>query len=164
MENFTIFTKKINMRNLLLLLSLSLFLFAGCDSSAVFNNTEKFELSWNSKHIVSLSTETINPGKYQEVFVFRYGDGYPFSQLKIHLVTTGDGAMFTDSDFMIDVADEDGNYIGDGLGDIWDLEQPLDTLIIDKPMTMNFQISQKVIDGNLPMVMEVGMKLRKLSE
>ena len=72
--------------------------------------------------------------------------------------------MFTDSDFMIDVADEDGNYIGDGLGDIWDLEQPLDTLIIDKPMTMNFQISQKVIDGNLPMVMEVGMKLRTLSE
>ncbi|MCD6366586.1 MAG: hypothetical protein J7L46_03500 [Bacteroidales bacterium] len=152
------------MKKLLPLLSLALFLLAGCDSSAVFNKTEKFELNWNAKHIVSLTTEPINPGKYQTVLVFRYGDGYPFSQLKIHLVTTGNETTFTDSDFMIDVVDKDGDYIGDGLGDIWDLEQSLDTLTIENPMTIKFQLSQKVIDGNLPMVMEVGMKLKKLPE
>lgn len=152
------------MKKLLLLSLPALFLLVGCDSSAVFNKTEKFELSWNAKHIVSLTTDTVNPGKYQAVLVFRYGDGYPFSQLKIHLVATGTEITFTDSDFMVDIVDKDGNYIGDGLGDIWDLEQPLDTLTIENPMVIKFQISQKVMDGNLPMVMEVGMKLRKLPE
>ncbi|RKX17970.1 MAG: hypothetical protein DRP35_10030 [Candidatus Zixiibacteriota bacterium] len=152
------------MKRLLPLLSLALLLLVSCDSSVVFNKTEKFELSWNAKHIVSLTTETISPGKYQTVLVFRYGDGYPFSQLKIHLVATGAETSFTDSDFMVNITDEDGNYIGDGLGDIWDLEQPLDTLTIENPTIIKLQISQKVIDGNLPMVMEVGMKLKKLPE
>ncbi len=143
---------------------LLVFVLFGCDSSAVFNKTEEFDLSWNEKHIVSLTTETINPGKYQEVLVYRYGDGYPFSQLKIHLITTGGEITFTDTDFMVDIIDKNGNYIGDGLGDIWDIEQPLDTLTVKNPTTIKFQISQKVIAGNLPMVMEVGMKLKKLTK
>lgn len=138
--------------------------FWGCDSSSVFNKTEEFELSWNAKHIVSLTTDTINPGKYQEILVYRYGDGYPFSQLKIHLITTNEETTFTDSNFTVNIIDEDGNNLGDGLGDIWDIEQPLDTLIIENPTTLKFQISQKVINGNLPMVMEIGIKIKKLGE
>lgn len=137
---------------------------AGCNTSTVFNKTESFDLAWDAKHIVSLTTDTINKGKYEEILVYRYGDGYPFSQLKIHLVTTNKETTFNDSDFMIDIIDKAGNYIGDGLGDIWDLEQPLDTITINKPTALEFQISQKVINGNLPMVMEVGIKLKKLAE
>jgi len=136
----------------------------GCNSSSVFNKTESFDLSWNAKHIVSLTTDTIDIGKYEEILVFRYGDGYPFSQLKIHLVTTNKKTTFNDSDFMIDIIDKKGNYIGDGLGDIWDLEQPIDTLSIKNPTSLKFQISQKVINGNLLMVMEVGIRLKKLEE
>ncbi len=137
---------------------------ASCDPSSVFNKTESFDMAWDAKHIVSLTTDTINDGKYEEILVYRYGDGYPFSQLKIHLTTTNKETTFNDSDFMIDIVDKKGNYIGDGLGDIWDIEQPLDTIIINKPTPLEFQISQKVINGNLPMVMEVGIKLKKLEE
>ncbi len=147
-----------------LLLTLFAFTLFGCDSSVVFNQTKKFDLNWNQKQTVSLTTETINPGKYCEILVYRYGEGYPFSQLKIHMVTTGKETTFTDKDFMIDIMDKSGNYIGDGLGEIWDIEQPLDTIIIKAPTTLTLQISQKVIEGNLPMVMEVGMKLKKLTE
>lgn len=152
------------MKNFFPFLILVVLPFWGCDSSPVFNKTEEFELSWNAKHIVSLTTDTINPGEYQEILVYRYGDGYPFSQLKIHLITTNEETTFTDSDFMVNIIDEDGNNLGDGLGDIWDIEQPLDTLIIENPTTLKFQISQKVINGNLPMVMEVGIKIKKLGE
>jgi|GEM_PF-4017804 len=136
----------------------------GCNSSSVFNKTESFDLAWHAKHIVSLTTDSIDTGKYEEILVFRYGDGYPFSQLKIHLVTTNNETTFNDSDFMIDIVDKEGNYIGDGLGDIWDLEQPLDTININDPTILKFQISQKVINGNLPMIMEVGIKLKKLEK
>jgi len=144
----------------LLLTVIFVFTFWGCHT--VFYETEAFNLSWNSKHIVTFTTETIDTGTYQEILIFRYGEGYPFSKLKILLKTTGSKKIYTNTDFIINITDEEGNYIGDGMGEIWDVEQPLDTLTIKMPTTLKFQISQKVIDGNLPMVMEVGIKLKYL--
>lgn len=152
------------MRKVFVLILSIVFLFYGCDKSVVYNKTKKFDLLWNAKDIVSLQTNPVEPGSYQEVLVFRYGEGFQFAQLKIHLTTTENDNTLTDSDFFVNIIDKDGKYIGDGLGDIWDIEQPLDTIQVSENGTLNFQISQRVIDSGLPMVMEVGIKLRKLEQ
>lgn len=144
-------------------LLLTVFLTA-CDKNIVYSDSEDFDLNWSSNHEVLLKTEELEPGDYQEILIFRYGEGFPFSDLKVHLISKSAHLTLTDNDFIINITDKDGNYTGDGLGDIWDTESILDTITVEKSSSLHFNIAQLVIDGNLPMVMEVGLKLKKLTK
>jgi len=119
-------------------------------------------MRWDTSKRITFTTH-VSPGTYQEILVFRYGEGYPFTSLKIHLTTTSDNSIkYTDKDFTVKIIDNKGNYTGDGLGEIWDIEQPLDTIKITSPQKIKFTISQITHKPFLPMVMEAGIKLRKV--
>jgi gliding motility-associated lipoprotein GldH len=120
-------------------------------------------MRWDASKSVIFNA-SIPKGTYQQILVFRYGEGYPFKKLKIHLTTISSSKEYTNKDFIINIMDKNGNYIGDGLGEIWDIEMPLDTIKITSPQKLKFTISQKTYSPYLPMVMEVGIRLKKIKK
>ncbi|MDA3883222.1 MAG: hypothetical protein PF481_08040 [Bacteroidales bacterium] len=101
---------------------------------------------------------------YDVIVMFRYVDGFQFNRVVFdfsHSSPDSDTVEFT---MGLPIIDAKGNYIGNGSGDIWDIEH---TIISGKalPQGKNVFVLQNKMDAHyeyIPNVMSVGLKVVKL--
>lgn len=147
-----------------LLLSLFAALFSSCDRNAVIDEHVSFpENRWDMNNVVKLEadiTDTITP--YNLYFNIRNSGGYSFSNIFIFFNTyTPDGKMARDT-VELTLADERGNWLGDGMGDIWD-----NRILFRKNFrfpvtgTYRFELEQAMRVNPLPGIMDAGIRIEK---
>jgi gliding motility-associated lipoprotein GldH len=140
-------------------------LFASCNSSVVFEENVKIpDYSWDMSNIVSLDVEISDTITSNNIYInIRNASGYPFSNLFLFLTTkTPSGQIARDTVELI-LADESGQWLGDGLGDIWD------NRILFKPAfrfpqkgTYRFEFQQAMRMNPLPQIMDVGLRIERV--
>lgn len=135
-------------------------LLVACNQSTVFNSTKKYEsLVWESGDVpeftVPVDVDSVN---YNFIFLFRYSQGFPVSDVKVTVNETNPKGETVSYPLIFSVKDENGEYIGDGSGDIWDLEVPFKQNIKLEKGSYTFSFEQETSD-RLPLVMEVGVKV-----
>lgn len=151
------------------LLILFLFIvFVGCDESRVYEKHQSpaAELEWSSKDTIGFYVDIADTlSTYDLIFALRYAQGFPVSNLKVEMQhQLPDGSQrFQMHD--ITVSDASGNYMGKGLGDIWDLEQTIISGLKFKQKGIHtFRFAPSMSIDPVPLVMEVGLVVKTVGE
>jgi gliding motility-associated lipoprotein GldH len=146
---------------------MSLWFFAACDSTRIFEDNQTIENSiWNANKPVVFGVDindTLTPFNFY--FNIRHAEAYPFSNLYVFLNTKFPNGKMARDTVELMLQNADGKWAGSGLGDIWD-NQIMFKQNIRFPMKgkYSFSVEQAMRNPALPMIMEIGMRIEKFEK
>lgn len=148
-----------------LFLGIVLISLSACDKNRVFEQNQKIpNNTWDVKNIVKFQvavSDTITPTNFY--VNIRNTDNYPFKNIFLFITTRfPDGGKAIDT-LECELADQNGKWLGSGLGDIWDNQ-----IIFKKnvrfphPGNYIFEYQQAMRTEQLPEIMDVGLRIEKV--
>lgn len=133
-----------------------------CKSDCVYKEYKKFDnLEWSIKEPAVFTFNNESDTAIRNIIMeFRYAEGFPLPKMIVLVTQTDPDGGKKVIPLAFDIKKSDGTYIGDASGDIWDLEVPVLTNANLKKGTYTFSINYALPLAKLPMVMEVGLKVK----
>jgi gliding motility-associated lipoprotein GldH len=145
------------------LLLLTLF---ACNGNLLYTDVADIPgASWNLFNTPEFSFMVSDTTKSTDVsFTIRTGSQYPFRNIFLFVTTTApDGKSITDT-LEYELADEKGNWLGHGAGDIRELELPFRrNVFFPHKGTYSFMIRHGMRTENLKGVYDIGIRIKKYS-
>jgi len=150
-------------KNILFLLVITIF-FVACDSARIYEENitvpdTGWELSNKLKYEVDIKDASVNTNFYINV---RHAEAYQYSNLFLFITTNfPDGKKSIDTLECV-LADEKGQWLGDGLGDIFDNQIPFKKNVrFPKAGKYTFEIEHGMRTDNVPLLMDIGLRIEK---
>jgi gliding motility-associated lipoprotein GldH len=139
-------------------------LLSSCDKSRIFEENKAIpESGWDSSNVVSFQVDITDPATPANFYVnVRNADGYPYSNLFLFVTTKfPNGKKATDT-LECTLADENGKWLGKGVGDIYDNRIPFKRNVrFPLAGTYTFDIMQGMRTNNVPLIMDIGLRIEK---
>lgn len=139
-------------------------LFAACDSNRIFEeNKEITNGIWNSKNKVQFEVSITDTLQAHNFYInIRNAGAYPYSNLYLFLETEFPDKVYARDTIECILADNSGKWLGEGSGDIWDNQILFKKGVrFRKTGTYKFTMEQAMRVENLPLIMDVGMRIEK---
>lgn len=157
------FNQKIN-KGLIALLVFWALLITSCNKGIMFSKYRHFEKNeWFAKDKLLFEVNVSNGDDLNDIsLMIRHADAYPYSNLFLFLTTQyPDGKVVTDTLECL-LANNKGEWQGDGAGDIFDISIPLKKNV-RFPLTGKyiFTFEQAMRTNPLPYIMDFGMEIKK---
>jgi gliding motility-associated lipoprotein GldH len=150
-----------------LLAALAILAFSSCDSNLIYTDEVAMpDMTWNLFNNPEFSFSIADTTKNTNVFfTIRTGSQYPFSNIFLFVTTfSPDGKSVTDT-LEYEIADEKGNWLGKGIGDIHELKLPYkQNVFFPVKGTYRFRIQHGMRAGDLKGVYDVGLRVEKYSQ
>lgn len=143
-----------------------LLFFASCDNQRVFeDNIVIPDNLWNVDNVVKLEvdiTDTITPTNFY--INVRNAEGYPYSNLYLFIKTRFPNGQQSNDTLECVLADEKGQWLGNGMGDIYDNQIPFKRNV-RFPVTGKymFELQHGMRIKDLPLIMDVGLRIEKVN-
>jgi gliding motility-associated lipoprotein GldH len=158
-------TKRINRLKYFLLISFPVLLIS-CNSNLVYTDVATMpDITWNLLDNPDFRFPVADTTKSTNVFfTIRTGSQYPYRNIFLFVTTTSpDGKSLTDT-IEYKIADEKGNWLGRGFGDIHELKLPYkQNVFFPLKGTYHFKIQHGMRIGDLKGVYDVGLRVEKYS-
>ena len=150
-------------------LTLIIFFMISCDANRLYEKNISIKNSvWEISEKPSFrynNTDTISKLKLK--INVRHSSSYPFSNLWLFINTINPNGELSTDTFECILAERDGKWIGQGLGDIWDVQCDFKNYCLDKKGDYVFEIEQAMRYGDLTKIeklngiMEIGLRIEK---
>lgn len=139
---------------------------AACNKNILFSKYETFkENEWYVKDNVVFEVDVNGEQSLHDVnLMIRHADSYPYNNLFLFLTTSyPDGKTITDTLECI-LANNKGEWLGNGAGDIFDITIPLKKNV-RFPLAGKYKFSfvQGMRTDPLPLIMDLGFEIKKVS-
>ncbi len=149
---------------ILLHLVVSVLLFASCDSNKLYeSNVEIPKGSWDIDHVAQFKfaiEDTQIP--YNLKVNVRNTEFYMSQNLWIFIKTTSPSNKVQYDTLNCILANDKGEWLGEGMGDIWDLTVPYKQSIgFPEKGQYTVEIKQGMRMQKVPMIMEIGLRVEK---
>lgn len=135
-----------------------------CDPSKIYEkHLDNERIIWSRFDVKTFSVEITDiKASYDFYIAVRHHTEVPLKELDIRLVIfTPDGETRITEE-TVRVRDDNGKPLGDGMGDLWDLEQLIrKDFYFNTPGTCRVEISSAMSQADLPGIMQVGLIIRK---
>jgi len=145
-------------------LILSLFVLTSCSNDVVFREYHSFEENeWNSKDKAVFEMDIHDVQSLNTIsLMVRHADSYPFNNIFLFVTTSyPDGAVKTDT-MEVMLANSNGEWQGDGAGDIFDLKVPIKKNVrFPVAGHYKFEFTQAMRADPLPLIMDFGFEIEK---
>ena len=141
---------------------LCLTIFTACDKNRVFEkNKEIPKYQWASDNKATFTVDLPDTTRLYDIYInIRHVDYYPFSNLWVIMRTTFPDKKQFEKRIEIPLANDDGRWFGESMGDIWDYRCRLPrTFYSNKPGTYTFEIEQDMRKDPLPGIMAIGLRV-----
>lgn len=153
-----------NMKTKYFLFSIVLCFLFSCDTNRIFEKNMAIpEDGWDISNVIKLETDIADISQASNFYVnVRHSEGYPYQNLFLFITTNfPDGKKSIDTLECI-LSDENGNWLGDGLGDIYDNQIPFKKNVIF-PQTGKyvFEITHGMRLETVPLIMDIGLRIEK---
>ena len=150
------------------------FTLASCNKNVIYTKYERIEeeKGWPAKQLISFETEITDTNQLYNVYInVRNAESYTYKNLFLFLHTTYPNQTTSVDTIECILADEQGHWLGKGLGDLYD-----NTILFKKNRHFKqagkykFACEQAMRYGNkneidpLFLIMDVGMTIEKASE
>jgi len=149
----------------LIALIVIVFIFSACNKNVVYSKYEKLpEEGWKMEQKLSYEVEVDDANCLNDVYItVRHADAYPYSNLFVFLTTTyPNGKISVDTCELI-LANNKGEWQGNGAGEIWDNKIPLKKNVrFPQTGKYTFTFEQGMRSNPLPMIMDFGMVVEKV--
>jgi gliding motility-associated lipoprotein GldH len=138
--------------------------FTSCDSRRVYEeNKEIPDAVWDADNKIAFEFEVPDTVSVYNTYInVRNASQYPYSNLFLFITATfPDGTVSKDTVDCI-LQDDAGNWLGDGLGDLWDNQIVFKPAVrFPKAGKYKIEFEQAMRQPKLPMIMDVGFRLEK---
>ncbi len=152
-------------KNILTFCSLVLFITTSCNNNVVYSKYEKLpEDGWKADNKLTYKVTVDDVTNLHNVFItVRHADSYPYNNLFVFLKTEyPDGKTSIDTCELI-LANQKGEWIGNGSGEIWDNKIPLKQNVkFRQAGNYTFTFEQGMRTNPLPLIMDFGMAIEKV--
>ena len=140
---------------------------AGCDPSRVFEENKKIDKNeWDQKASLVFRVPIADTSSVYNVFInVRNAGFYRFSNLYLFINTGFPGGQIQRDTLECILAAPDGQWMGEGLGDIWD-NRIMFKQNVRFPQTgeYTFELIQAMRINPLPGIMDAGIRIEKASQ
>ena len=150
------------MRFSLLFSVCSLLILFSCDPGRVYEKNIKIpDGIWDKDNKVSFEVFIDDTASSHNLYVnVRNTSLYPFSNLYLFIETTAPSGHTIRETFEITLSDEQGKWMGSGLGDIWDLQQIYkENVKFAQRGNYTIEYQQAMRMDKLPFVLDVGLRI-----
>ena len=151
----------------LLLIGLALLSLAACDPNRVFEkNVDIPDYVWNYQDPVAFEVAIEDTTAIYNLYVnVRHTNFYPFSNMWVMVTTVFPDGETLEQRLDLELADKDGKWFGDCLGDICDVQLILqEKAYFNQVGTYTFRFNQIMRMDDLPAVMSMGLRVEKAGE
>jgi len=150
------------MKNLLFCICIISFI-TSCDKNRVYEKNievNDYVKGWNSQDKKSFEVELNDSTRLYNFYInVRHAEVYPFSNLWVMLSTKLPDGKIDSQRLEIPLADEAGNWYGDGMGDIWDYRFALTPFYIKQTGTYTISLAHDMRMDPLPGIMDIGVRI-----
>jgi gliding motility-associated lipoprotein GldH len=158
----------------ILLSSLLLICLTSCNKNTVYSKYESIDpdKGWAAKDSISFEVDITDTESRNNIFVnVRNADAYPYRNLFLFLHTKyPDGNRKTDTLECL-LADEKGQWLGKGAGDLWDNTIPFKGNVkfpVAGKYVFTFvqamRAGDKAVIDPLPLILDIGLTIEKVEE
>ena len=154
------------MKRLFLFLIIPVIIMSSCGGSVVFKQYNKMEnLNWNRFDYQVFEVDVEKDELLDFYLAFRHHTDFPFDKLWVNVTFyTPDGATRS-RDYDFDLKDENGKWLADGMGELWDIELPIrKEMLFNKGGSCKVRIENIHSKYDMPGVIEIGLVVRKSEE
>lgn len=147
-----------------ILLVLLLFTLASCEKNRVYEkNISIDKYMWDSKTVPSFRVTIPDTTQLYNIYVnIRHADLYPFQNIWLQIGTEFPDGTHANRRIEIMLANDEGKWHGEGLGDIWDFRALVqENAFFKSGGTYTFTLAQNMRQDPLPGIMAVGLRVEK---
>lgn len=138
--------------------------FSACDDNRVFEeNKELPDNTWSSSNVLKFDVSIVNKEIPTNFYInVRNADGYPYNNLFLFIKTTFPSGKMSNDTLECVLADENGKWLGSGMGDIYDNQIPFKKNVLFPEMgKYTFEIQHGMRAENVPLIMDIGLRIEK---
>ncbi len=142
----------------------SAILLCSCDDASLFEENRSIpDTGWDSSNVISFNVDIKDPSTPADFYInVRNADGYPYSNLYLFIKTKFPNGKRSVDTLECMLADENGKWIGKGMGDIYDNRIPFKKNVrFPLAGTYTFEIGHGMRITPLPLIMDVGLRIEK---
>jgi len=154
------------MKKVLIFAVLALLLFS-CNPGRMYEKhlgTPGLEWEKSDKKKFSVDITDTNV-KYDIIIAVRHAQGFPYKYLHVDMKSITPSNKESSRIYELEVIDDGNQYKGEGMGDIWDLEVPVEKDVTFKEAgTYVFEIEHKEQNDPVAFIMEIGLIIEKTGE
>ena len=137
-------------------------LFSSCDKNRIYEKNiavDKYE--WSSNAVPQFAVEVSDTAILYNLYVnIRHADLYPFQNIWLLVGTQFPDGSRTSRRIEIMLANDEGKWFGEGLGDIWDFRSMIqENAFFTERGTYLFTLEQNMRQDPLPGIMAVGFRI-----
>lgn len=139
-------------------------LFSSCNDDRIFEeNIAIPESGWDTSNVISFNVEIKDPSTPANFYVnVRNADGYPYSNLFLFVKTRFPNGKQSNDTLECTLADDNGKWIGKGIGDIYDNRIPFKRNVrFPIAGIYTFEIQQGMRVSSVPLIMDIGLRIEK---
>ncbi|MFI5135053.1 MAG: gliding motility lipoprotein GldH [Chitinophagales bacterium] len=147
---------------LLLSIICCLIIFSSCDRNRIYEkNVTIDKYIWDSKVKPTFTVDIEDTSVLYNLYInIRHAEIYPFQNIWLIVGTKFPGGTSASRRIEVMLADEEGKWFGEGLGDIWDYRSLMqENAFFNKPGTYTFSLEQNMRQDPLPGIMSIGMRI-----
>jgi gliding motility-associated lipoprotein GldH len=137
-------------------------IFFSCRSDVVYEKHEKVghQNNWKKDTPIHFAFELDSGYSYVLHLAIRYAEGYPYTNLWVNAKVWDPEGNVTSQKVIIPLRNEEGGYLGEGLGDIYDVDYPLEKFFIRGFGKYKMKVAN-VMPYDAPLIMEAGVVVRR---
>lgn len=142
----------------------SILFFSSCDSNGIFEQNQAIpESGWATSNVIKFNVDIKDPSTATNFYInVRNADGYPYNNLFLFIKTTFPNGKVSSDTLECTLADEKGKWLGSGIGDLYDNRIPFKRNVrFPLAGTYSFEIQQGMRIDNIPLIMDVGLRIEK---
>lgn len=137
-----------------------------CNSNLIYTDVSEMpDSEWDLNNVPDFTFQIVDTTKSTDIFfTLRTGSKYPYRNIFLFVTTKApDGLSITDT-LQYDIADEKGNWLGKGFGDINEIRLPFrQNVFFPMKGTYHILIRHGMRTGNLKGVYDIGLSVEKLA-
>lgn len=136
--------------------------FASCGLLWEYRNIHEIEgMEWHKSDVQSFEYTAETATNLNVLILIRHVHGIPFPSIPLRLIIKKDGQQISNSAVKILVMDNSKQYVGQGSGDLWDIEHlAFENMAFDAG-TYTIELTHAMQRESIPLIMEVGIQLEK---
>ena len=142
----------------------SFLILLSCTPGKIYEKHIKMEnMAWNRFHTITFEVpiKDINTS-YDVSIAIRHITDMPYQELDVYFYFITPDRETRSRIITIPIKDKEGNNLGDGLGELWDVQYPAwEGFIFNEPGACTFEVSSAMSQMDLIGVMEVGLIVKK---
>jgi gliding motility-associated lipoprotein GldH len=139
--------------------------FVSCDRNRVYEQNIKIDdYIWDSQNAIKFEFEIKDTAALHNVYInVRHASVYPYNNLWLFIKSSAPNGQINVDTLECKLADEKGKWLGEGLGDIWDIRIPWKKNVrFPNNGKYIVEYNQAMRIDKLPGIMEVGLRVEKI--